>query len=306
MADDAGPLVWSRDGRNWPGHESSRFVSAGGLSWHVQQFGAGPPALLIHGTGASTHSWARLVPFLSEHFTLIALDLPGHAFTSSPPRSRMTLPGIAAALRALLAELKIAPYLAIGHSAGAAILSRLALDGAIAPALMVSINGALAPFRGAAGHFFPAMAKLVFTNPLAGRFFSWRAGHAGAVERLIEGTGSHIPADSLAIYRRLFRSPDHVAGALAMMANWDLLPLSAELPRLMPPLLQVIGSNDRAIPPDEAFQLSGRVAGARVELLRGFGHLAHEEAPEPVAEAILKAPELHGASAGRSSNGSGR
>ena len=35
----------------------SRFVEAAGLRWHVQILGNGPTLLLVHGTGASTHSW---------------------------------------------------------------------------------------------------------------------------------------------------------------------------------------------------------------------------------------------------------
>jgi len=289
MAEDGGALIWDRDGRDWPNREASRFVDAGGIAWHVQQFGQGPPALLVHGTGASTHSWAWIAPYLKDNFTLIAVDLPGHAFSGSLPGARMSLPGIAAALGALLAELHVSPVLVVGHSAGAAIIARMALDRAIAPHLLVSINGALMPFQGAASHIFPALAKALFVNPLASRFFTWRASQEGAVERLIANTGSRIPAQSLGHYQRLFRSPTHVAGALAMMANWNLSALAGELPRLGPRLLQIVGSNDRAIPPDQAFQLARRIPDAKVEVLRGPGHLAHEEEPRRVAAPILEA-----------------
>jgi magnesium chelatase accessory protein len=293
MADAAmpgsGALIWDRDGRNWPNREASRFVRAGGITWHVQQFGQGPPALLLHGTGASSHSWAWLAPHLRDRFTLIAPDLPGHAFTGGLPKNRMTLRGMATAMAALLAELRISPHLAIGHSAGAAIAAQMALDGAMSPRMIVAVNGALSPFRGTASRLFPALAKLLFVNPLTSRLFAWRAGREGTVERLIEGTGSHIPARSLAIYERLFRSPDHVAGALAMMANWQLEPFAEALPRLTPRLVQIVGSNDLAVPPDEAFQLARRVPGASVEVLRGPGHLAHEEEPFRVGEVIIRA-----------------
>jgi magnesium chelatase accessory protein len=133
------------------------------------------------------------------------------------------------------------------------------------------------------------MAKLLLSSPLASRFFAWRAGRSGAVDRLIEGTGSHIPARSLAIYQRLFCSPSHCAAALVMMANWDLATLFAAMPALRLRLLQIVGSNDRAVPPDDAFQLARRVPNASVELLRGPGHLAHEEEPRRVADVIIGA-----------------
>jgi magnesium chelatase accessory protein len=282
-------LVWDRDGRDWPYHECSRFVPVDGIRWHVQQFGAGPLALLVHGTGASTHSWSWLAPLLSDDFSLIAMDLPGHGFTSPVPASAMSLPAISHAVGALLHHLRLEPTIAIGHSAGAAILARMALDQLIAPSTIISINGALTPFSGMAGLIFPAMAKALFLNPLSISFFAWRASRPRAVERLIEGTGSHVPPRSLELYRRLFRSPDHIAAALAMMANWDLAPVFRDLPQLKAKLTQIIGSNDRAIPPDQAFQLAERIPGAEVALLRGVGHLAQEEAPHRVAPLILSA-----------------
>ena len=77
-------LSWERDGRDWPNREASRFVEAGGLRWHVQQMGRGPVLLLLHGTGASTHSWRALLPLLAKSFTVVAPDLPGHGFTATP------------------------------------------------------------------------------------------------------------------------------------------------------------------------------------------------------------------------------
>ena len=39
---------WRVEGRGWPLAEHSRFVSAGGIDWHVQVMGNGPVALLLH------------------------------------------------------------------------------------------------------------------------------------------------------------------------------------------------------------------------------------------------------------------
>jgi magnesium chelatase accessory protein len=285
-------LIWERDGVDWPHAAASRFVDAGGLRWHVQTMGAGPPALLLHGTGASTHSWRALAPMLAERFTVIMPDLPGHGFTGPAPPGGMTLPGMARAVSALLAPMDIKPELCVGHSAGAAILIRMALDGGIAPKLIVSINGALMPFRGASSKIFSPMAKLLFMNPFVPRIFAWQASAGAAVDRLIEGTGSKLDAEGVAYYARLFRSPGHVAGALGMMANWDLQPLIDDLPNLQTPLVLIAGGADRAVPPDDAFKLAKMAPRARVEYMPGLGHLAHEENPRAVADVILRNLEI--------------
>jgi len=282
---------WERDGADWPNRAASRFVEASGLRWHVQVMGepGAPVLLLLHGTGASTHSWSGLAPRLAERFRVVAPDLPGHGFTDPLPPGRLSLPGMAAAIRDLLGELAVAPALVVGHSAGAAILVRMCLDG-LSPRLLVALNGALTPFPGVASVLFPSIARMLFLNPVTPRFFAWTADRPAA-ERLIKGTGSRLDDRALEFYRRLFRCPGHVAGAPGMMANWDLAALDRAIGGLDVPLLLVVGGDDRAIAPETAFALADRLPNARVSLLRHLGHLAHEEAPDRVAEIIVEASE---------------
>lgn len=280
-------LDWASDGADWPNRDASRFVAAAGLRWHVQMLGVGPALLLLHGTGAATHSWAGLAPLLAKHFALIAPDLPGHGFTQMPSWSRMSLPRIAAALADLLGTLRVAPEIVVGHSAGAAILARMALDGAIAPKGIVSLNGALLPLHGLAGLLFSPAAKLLSFNPLVPRLFAWRASDETAVRRLIASTGSTLDARGIARYGRLLRSPQHVTGALAMMANWDLRPLQRDLPRLKPPLVLVAAGNDRTLPPAEARRVRALLPSAELIDLPSLGHLAHEERPDVVADLVF-------------------
>ena len=338
-------LVWERDGARWPHRLASRFVQADGLRWHVQQFDGQPSAnapptpelpdqgrrpvtrhapaelplaLLLHGTGASTHSWRGLAPLLASQFNVLAVDLPGHAFTSMPVggagSAQLSLPGMARAVHALLGVLKLSPALVIGHSAGAAIGVRMCLDGLIAPQLVVGINGAFLPLGGLAGQIFSPVAKLMAAAPFVPKLFSWRAADPTVLQKLIDRTGSTLDATGLALYGKLVSNPGHAAGALGMMANWDLPQLARDLPQLKTPLSLVVGSNDRTIAPEQAsrvlamltpastpdslaksvrqtkpIQLTKSIQSALSTLitLDGLGHLAHEERPDLVAQAAL-------------------
>lgn len=274
---------------SWPYPEASRFVEAGGLLWHVQSMGQGPAVLLLHGTGASTHSWRGLMPLLAQRFTVIAPDLPGMGQTSMPPRPGLSLQGMATSLRALIETLGQPPELVVGHSAGAALGARLCLDGAIAPRLLVSINGAILPLGGWAGQLFAPMARMMVAFPGLPRLFAWRAADHAAVESLLANTGSKLDAEGVEYYARLFRRPQHVEATLGMMAQWDLPALQTDLPRLRTPVLQLIGKQDRTIRPTEARRLQVVLPGARIVAFPGLGHLAHEEAPQAIADAILEA-----------------
>lgn len=283
-----GRLEWERDGQDWPNREASRFVRVANVRWHVQDLGQGPALLFVHGTGASTHSWRGLAPRLAARFRVIAPDLPGHGFTRIIGDDRLSLPGMARSLDQLLRALDVRPAVAAGHSAGAAILLRMCLDGRIAPAGLVSLNGALLPFDGLAGRVFPLMANLLFLNPVTPRVFAWRAGDRSRVERLIRDTGSRLDREGIDLYQRLFRSPRHVASALGMMAGWKLDTLLGDLPRLQTPLVLVVGANDRAVPPATSRRVQELVSGAELVSLPDLGHLAHEERPAVVADIVVQ------------------
>jgi magnesium chelatase accessory protein len=278
--------TWEREGRDWPNRAHSRFVTAGGLRWHVQRMGEGPPLLLVHGTAAATHSWRALAPMLARRFEVIAPDLPGHGFTSAPPPRGLTLPGMAAALGELLAVLGVSPALAAGHSAGAAVLLRLAIDGRIRPSTIIGLNAALMPIGREHNAFFTGAARMLAGLPFVPRAFAWLASDTGVAERLLRDTGSRVEPRGVELYARLLRKPGHLRSALGMMAGWDLKPLLRDMPRLAPSLVLVVGAGDRTVPPGDSARVRAILPSARIVTLPGLGHLAHEERPEAVAEII--------------------
>ncbi len=282
----AGRPDWARDGADWPNRPFSRFIRADGFRWHVQVAGQGPVLLLLHGTGAATHSWRDLLPLLAAHFTVIAPDLPGHGFTEQPPHEKMSLPGMARGIAALLAQLNLTPAYAAGHSAGAAILARLCLDHAIAPKTIISLNGALLPFGDRLHLLVAPVARLIARNPLMPLLFSWHAADARVVDRLLAGTGSTLDVPGRKFYARLARHSGHTGAALVMMGNWQLADLFADLPKLTPQLILVVGDNDRTIPPADAARIQALLPNAKIIRLPALGHLAHEERPMDIAALI--------------------
>lgn len=280
---------WDVEGRDWPNRAHSRFVPAGRVRWHVQVMGLeeAPALLLLHGTGAATHSWRALAPLLSTHFRVIAPDLPGHGFTTGKPDDRLAMPAMASGLGQLLAVLGADPALIVGHSAGAAIAIRIALDGHARPRGIVGLSSALLPFPGLGATLFPSLARLLFVNPFAPHLFARMARVPGETARfLARSTGSRIDAEGIACYERLLGRPGHCAGAIRMMTDWDLETLKRDLPRLLTPLRLIHGEADAAIPIALVREAATLPPTARLVSLPGLGHLAHEEMPETVAAMI--------------------
>ncbi len=82
--------------------------------------GEGPPVFLIHGIGASRHSWDGLVEHLKSEFRCISYDLRGHG-KSPAPAPPYSLADLVCDLEALRAELGIDKAHVLGHSLGGMI-----------------------------------------------------------------------------------------------------------------------------------------------------------------------------------------
>lgn len=307
------PAPERRPPAHWPDAAASRFAVAAGLCWHLQdreQYGGQdsekdskedrrqdaerdkawerqrarrPAILLLHGTGASSHSWAPLARRLRARCRLLAPDLPGQGFTELGPPAQSSVSGMARAVAALLRVLQVQPDVIVGHSAGAAVATALCLQGECAPRALVSINGALLPFGRTAAPVFSQAAKVLAALPVFPALVALHALPRKPIERMLRQTGSRVPDEMARCYRTLLGDPRHVTGTLRMMANWNLGSLESNLERLHPPLHLLVGGNDAVVPAAQAQALHRRIPNAYLERAPELGHLAHEEDPAWVA-----------------------
>jgi pimeloyl-ACP methyl ester carboxylesterase len=62
-------------------------LSTEGVSLHSVIGGTGPALVLLHGWPQTWWAWHRVLPALAEHFTVIAVDLPGLGTRADPRRA---------------------------------------------------------------------------------------------------------------------------------------------------------------------------------------------------------------------------
>jgi len=275
---------------NWPYRSAAARRRIGPIDWWVIDTGPpdlapdGPVLLLLHGLGASGHSFRRMIPGLETHYRVIVPDLPGHACSHSTARNRFGLKPMAEDLWKLCQHLGVLPHAVIGHSAGGAIALQMALDTPIPR--VVGINAALDHFDGVAGVVFPMMARglaaLPFTAPLVTRFGASRQ----RISQLLDMTGTTIDAAGKAQYTYLIQNPEHVDGGLRMMAQWELGPLIGALPRIAKPVLLIAGMGDRAVPARVSADAARFLPMASLRKMDG-GHLIHEVATDGLSGLIL-------------------
>lgn len=274
---------------DWPNRQFSRRVSADGLDWHIQTAGQGPLVVLLHGTGASAHSWAPMWPLLTPHAQVLAIDLPGHGYTRGADYERLDLASIAAQLDVLLEVLGMpAPTLFAGHSAGFPLALRWSLLGRHRPPALVGFAPSLVPPPPAYAMVFgPLINPLATSWPMAS-LLAATVGPSGLVDRLLDSTASILGETQRRHYRTLFADSAHVRGAMNFMAAADLPVLLEDAAGLATSMHLVVGDFDAWVPPEPLLQVIRRyLPQARVERWNA-GHLMHETEPERAARVILE------------------
>lgn len=268
---------------DWPFRADATQVRARPHDWCVIDHGVGPTLLLLHGAGASGHSFRHLIPALVG-WRCIVPDLPGQGFTRAGSRSRFGIEPMAEDLAALLAQQGWQPEVVIGHSAGAALA--LQLSTLIPLRAVVGINAALGQFDGAAGFLFPLLARALSATPFVPSVVSRLWGTEAKVRSLLQGTGSDLEDAGVAQYLTLVRKAAHVDGTLGMMAQWRIDRLMARTPQLTARTLLLATAGDRIVPPRISKHAAALLPRADYLELPGLGHLAHEEDAAAIVQAI--------------------
>ena len=278
---------------DWPLRQASRFIEIANVQWHVQVLGEGPVVLLLHGTGASTHSLADLAVALSDNFTCLLVDLPGHGFTSPLEEREHLLPAMARAVNELCHKLDITPRYIIGHSAGSAVAIRMCLDTDASPTAVLSINGALLPFGAFIEPIMLRTARFLSRSDSVTNFLARRGTRTADVRRALRDTGADISEPMIERYSFLISHKSHIEGALRMMGGWELGQLAKDLPKLRPPIHLIGCDKDHIVPAVRAHRVKRMIPGATAETLEDAGHLVHEAAPMRIFEVFMRLVAKH-------------
>ena len=273
---------------DWPNAFCSSFVHADGIRWHVQRTGTGPVVLLVHGTAGATHTWRDVLPRLATWAEVIAIDLPGHGFTTGATPDQLSLAGMTTAIRALLRTLGVDPVIGAGHSAGAAVLLQLASSREVALRSIIGVNSALVSLNTLGQLFLPFSRALADFDPL--RAIVGALMESGSIARsLLRSTGSPLTPEQEARYVSLLTNNDRVSAALRMMSRWDLPALLATFPSITQPVTLIHSRNEPWVPWDDLMDATRALPHRSVVDVTPAGHLIPDEQPARVATVITEA-----------------
>lgn len=163
------------------GDLDSRFHVVQGIRLHYKRAGAGPPILLLHGTGSSLGTWDRVAESLAGDYDVIRLDLPGFGLTGPRADRDYTIAAFVNVVVDFLRDLAVQPAVIVGNSLGGNIAWNTALDAPERVAALVLINATGYPEKK-----LPAAMHLA-RSPI-GRMLLRRATTRGTVRRSLRAT----------------------------------------------------------------------------------------------------------------------
>ena len=250
-----------------------------------EDYGAGPIALLIHGSPGNGKAWTRVGERLSARYRVIAPDLPGYGETTALPMHAEPDPADTAALLEGLMSTLGAPAVVAGHSYGGVVALTLALRGRVAMGALALFEPVAVPILLMTGETdaFHA-AKAIFDDYIA----RVEDGEAGAVQTMVDfwfgaGTFARMP-EPLTVFMvkaRVTNTRD-IRGAFRPRYT------PQALGRLTMPLVTVVGGRSPEITGKIARAIVGHAPRASLLTLDTATHALTTTHAEAVAQAIVE------------------
>jgi pimeloyl-ACP methyl ester carboxylesterase len=269
-----------------------RFLTVEGVRLHYLERGQGHAVVLLHGTGSMIPELmtSGIVEDLARSCRVIAFDRPGFGY-SSRPRLRLWTPSVQADLIAgALAQLGVREAVVYGHSLGTQVAVSLALSN---PGL---VRGLVL----GSGYYYPtARADVPLTTPPAlpviGDVLRYTVTPA-LVKLLLPRIYAKVfgPTPIPERFQREFPHdllirPRHLRAAAEDTAF--LIPAAAATREhdasLAMPVTLITGDSDRVVEPArQTRRLHSELAGSRLVVVPGAGHMIQQAAPDEVVSAI--------------------
>jgi len=248
------------------------FAATGGRDFDL----ALPAVVFLHGAGMDHSVWALLARAFAHHgFGVLAPDLPGHGRSAGAPLA--SIAALAEWTAALIDAAGLRAARLVGHSMGSLIALETAVRhpqkvaglGLIAAAATVPVSADLLAAAKANDHAAIDMVA-IWGNGYRATLGGCEAPGLwmlGGAERLLERARPGV------LFADLF----------ACNAYQDGLAAAA---KVAAPTVLILGSRDLMTPPKGGKALAAAIAGARLTVLEGAGHLLMTERPNEVLAAL--------------------
>lgn len=252
-----------------------------GVPPHLRDTGPrdAPVLLLLHGLGASLHTWEPWARALDSTFRVVRVDLPGSGLSAPDPQNDYSDARSLRLLTAVLDSLRIARAVLVGNSMGGRLAWSLAAESPerVERLVLISPDGFASP-----GFAYDKPAEVPRLAELMRVMLPKMMLRKGLEPAYADPAAM---TDVLATrYHDLLRAPGAREAMLERMRQTFLTDPLPRLRRIRAPTLLLWGEQDAMIPISNAQDYLAAIPNVQLVRLPGLGHLPFEEAP---AEALV-------------------
>jgi pimeloyl-ACP methyl ester carboxylesterase len=251
-------------------------VRVDGLEVAYRRAGAGPPLVLVHGSGEDGRIWQPQLEALADELTVVAWDEPGAGRSSDPPAG-FTLAGYGRCLAALIVELGLAQAHVAGLSWGGTVVLELVRQRPDLVATLIFV-GSYAGWKGSLPEE-EVRARVAGVREML-------AASPEAFDPTLPGLFAHGPPAEFALLLEALAAgvrPASFEAQLLTMAEADLRDV---LPRIAVPTLLVWGQLDVRSPLRVARQFQESIPHTTLVVIPDCGHVCNLERPEAFNAAV--------------------
>lgn len=286
---------------HWGG--TSRYADLDGPVHYVDFGGDGPPVVLVHGLGGSHLNWCLLAPRLVDRFRVLAVDLAGFGLTHPEGRAT-TVPANARLLERFLAEVVGEPVVLVGNSMGGMISILQAARRPASVTALALLDPAVPLPLGVRLDPQVAAAFAMYAVPGLGQWFLAKSRAGVSTRRQVKRVLNLVCANAKLVPEEMVLASVSLLERRAEVPGLDEAFLTAArsvvwtgatsrryytaMSRVRAPVYLMVGEKDRLVPWAAARAVARRNPSWRFEVLEGVGHVPQLEAPELVAERIVK------------------
>ncbi len=271
----------------------SQFITINDIEVHYKQAGSGEPVfILLHGFGASTFSWEKVISPLSAYGTVIAYDRPAFGLTERPlaweGENPYTQESNIKILAGLLDAKGAEQAILIGNSAGGTLATAFTLAYPERVAALIEVDAA------------------IYQTMPDSAILSWllqtpQMDHIGPLiaRQLGSGRGDDFLRNAYHNPALLDANPEIIEGYRKPLTaeNWDRAlweftrasqppELADRLNEIRVPTLVITGDDDRIVPTEYSLRLADDIPNAQLVVIENCGHMPQEECPKEFMQAI--------------------
>lgn len=240
----------------------------GDLDWSDANPSAAVTTVLLHSLGTDRTMWDFQIDSMKGSRRVIAIDLPGHG-GSRARAGAYSLADLGHDVLGLTGACGVVRFEVVGVSIGGLVAMWLAVNAPQQVSGLVAANTA---------------ARLGSDRLWSARIEQVRSGGMEAVREqvVMRFFASDFEArrpDDFRRYNAIFAAtdPDGYIGCCAALRDADLTP---RVSSIRCSTLIIGGDQDVATPPEQSRWLQANIAGSRLEIIEGAGHLSNVERPE--------------------------